>query len=334
MSSIAAPPTTSGELRRALYFEMLRVRRVEETIARRYSEQEMRCPVHLSIGQEGVAVGVAAALNPRDYAFSTHRAHAHYLAKGGNLVTFLAELYGKDAGCCAGRGGSMHLIDLEAGFLGATPIVGSSLPVGVGAAFGTAMRGEDRVTAVFFGDGATEEGVFSESLTFAALKKLPVLFVCENNMYSVYSPLAVRQAPTRDAVAIAKAHGAHAARGDGNDVELVRDLVAEAATRARCGGGPTFLELTTYRWLEHCGPNFDNDLGYRTPAEFEVWRERCPIARLERSMRERNEIDDEAISAIEREIATEIDAAFETAKMLPFPSRERLLVDEYADPLS
>lgn len=334
MSTVAAPSTTSGELRRALYFEMLRIRRVEETIARRYAEQEMRCPVHLSIGQEAVAVGVAAALDRRDYAFSTHRAHAHYLAKGGDLVAFLAEIYGKDAGCCAGRGGSMHLIDQSVGFLGATPIVGSSLPVGVGTAFGTAMRGEDRVTAVFFGDGATEEGVFSESLTFAALKSLPVLFVCENNFYSVYSPLSVRQAPQRDAVAIAKAHGVHAVRGDGNDVEFVRDIVAEAAARARCGGGPTFMELSTYRWLEHCGPNYDNDLGYRTVSEFEKWHDGCPIARLERSMRARNEIDDETIRRIEKEITGEIEAAFETAKALPFPSQERLLVDEYAEPLS
>ena len=168
----------------------------------------------------------------------------------------------------------------------------------------------------------------------SALKSLPVLFVCENNFYSVYSPLSVRQAPQRDAVAIAKAHGVHAVRGDGNDVEFVRDIVAEAAARARCGGGPTFMELSTYRWLEHCGPNYDNDLGYRTVSEFEKWHDGCPIARLERSMRARNEIDDETIRRIEKEITGEIEAAFETAKALPFPSQERLLVDEYAEPLS
>ena len=153
----------------------------------------VRCPVHLSIGQE--AFGRRRSPQAR-FAMSTHRSHAHYLAKGGDLNAFLAEIHGKDAGCCAGRGGSMHLIDLEANFLGATPIVGSSLPVGVGAAFGSSMRGEDRVTVVYFGDGATEEGVFSESLDFAALKKLPVIFVCENNLYSVYSPLP-RQARGR-----------------------------------------------------------------------------------------------------------------------------------------
>jgi TPP-dependent pyruvate/acetoin dehydrogenase alpha subunit len=320
-------------MRRALYYEMLRIRRIEESIARRYAEQEMRCPVHLSVGQEGVPVGVAAALRPSDYAFSTHRAHAHYLAKGGNLFTFLAELYGKEAGCCAGRGGSMHLIDLDAGFLGATPIVGSSLPVGVGAAFGTAMQSQDRVTAVFFGDGATEEGVFSESLTFAALVKAPVLFVCENNLYSVYSPLSVRQAANRDAVAIAEAHGVRSVRGDGNDPEFVRDVVAEAAERARRGDGPTFFEFATYRWLEHCGPGYDNDIGYRTPEEFEDWKKRCPLAALERKMREAGEVDDAGILVIEMQIAREIDAAFARAKAAPFPEHDQLLADEYAVPV-
>ena len=320
-------------MRRKLFYEMLRIRRIEEAIARRYAEQEMRCPVHLSVGQESVPVGVSAALQPSDYAFSTHRAHAHYLAKGGNLYPFLCELYGKEDGCCAGRGGSMHLVDLDAGFLGATPIVGSSLPVGVGAAFGTSMRGENRVTAVYFGDGATEEGVFSESLTFAALANLPVLFVCENNMYSVYSPLSVRQAASRDAVAIAEAHGVRAVRGDGNDPEFVRDVVAEAAKRARRGEGPTFFEFATYRWLEHCGPGYDNDIGYRTPEEFEDWKKRCPIATLERKMRESGEIDDAAMVVIEMQIAREIDVAFTRAKAAPFPGRDALLADEYAVPL-
>jgi pyruvate dehydrogenase E1 component alpha subunit len=327
---IAPPRTDPGQLRRALYAAMVRVRRVEEAIAARYADQEMRCPVHLSVGQEAVAVGVASGLEPRDYAFSTHRAHAHYLAKGGDLRAFLAEIHGKDDGCCAGRGGSMHVIDLAVNFLGATPIVGSSLPVGVGAAFGSVMQGDDRVTAIFFGDGSTEEGVFSEALNFAALKSLPVVFVCENNRYSVYSPLEVRQASDRDLVAIAAAHGVRALRDDGNDVERVRDLVRDPAALARAGGGPTFLELATYRWLEHCGPNWDNDLGYRTVEEFEFWRARCPIERLETAMRANGEIDDAAVAAIEADVAAEIDDAFAYARAAAFPAPERLLVDEYA----
>jgi pyruvate dehydrogenase E1 component alpha subunit len=331
---IAPSPSSSATDRRALYLAMLRIRRVEEAIAARYADQEMRCPVHLSIGQEGIAVGVCSALEARDYAFSTHRAHAHYLAKGGDLRAFLAEIHGKEAGCSAGRGGSMHVIDLAANFLGATPIVGSSLPVGVGAAFGTVMQGQDRVTAIFFGDGSTEEGVFSEALNFAALKSLPVLFVCENNKYSVYSPLEVRQAPKRDVVAIAQAQGVRALRDDGNDVERVRALTLEAVAIARAGEGPTFLELSTYRWLEHCGPNYDNDLGYRSVAEFEAWRRRCPIDRLRNTMLAAGEIDDATLEHAEAAIAAEIDDAFAFARSAPFPEPDRLLVDEYATDLA
>ena len=182
-----------ADIARQLYYQMLRIRMVEEAIADLYAQQDMRCPIHLCIGQEAVAVGVCAALAADDYVLSGHRSHGHYLAKGGNLPAMLAEFYGKVTGCCQGKGGSMHLVDLAAGFLGAVPIVGSTMPIAVGTALASVMRGESRVTAVFFGEGATEEGVFHESLNFAALQKLPVVFVCENNLYSVYSPLAVRQ---------------------------------------------------------------------------------------------------------------------------------------------
>ena len=176
-----------------LYREMVRIRIVEESIAEHYPEQEMRCPVHFSIGQEAVAVGVCVHLDPSDHVFSNHRSHGHYLAKGGDLKAMVAEIYGKEAGCSRGFGGSMHLLDLKHGFLGAAPIVGSTIPIAVGSALTATVKEEDRVTVVFLGDGATEEGVFSESLNFAALKQLPVVFVCENNLYSVYSPLSVSQ---------------------------------------------------------------------------------------------------------------------------------------------
>ncbi len=166
---------------------------VEEKIAKLYPEQEMRCPVHLCIGQEAICVGVCANLGPEDYVLSNHRSHGHYLAKGGDLKAMMAEIYGKVTGCCQGKGGSMHLVDLPSRFLGAVLIVGSTIPIAVGAALGTVMEGEQRVTVVFLGEGATEEGVFHESLNFAALKKLPVIFVCENNYFSVYPHLSVRQ---------------------------------------------------------------------------------------------------------------------------------------------
>jgi pyruvate dehydrogenase E1 component alpha subunit len=320
-----------AKLRRKLFFQMLRIRMVEESIAERYSEQEMRCPVHLSIGQEAVAVGVCSALEPDDYLMSTHRAHAHYLAKGGDLKRMLAEIYGKAAGCSSGKGGSMHLVDLSVNMLGSTPIVGSSLPVAVGTAFGSWLEGRKRVTAVFFGEGATEEGVFFESLNFAALKRLPVVFVCENNQYSVYSPMSVRQSPARDRILLAKAHGMEGLKGDGNDVEGVFRLAGEAVERARQGQGPTFVELDTYRWREHCGPNYDNHIGYRTEAEFLEWRKRCPVETYQaRLIREGNLSDQDVAEAIAA-IRQEISEAFDFAKSSLWPSEKSLLTNLYAD---
>jgi TPP-dependent pyruvate/acetoin dehydrogenase alpha subunit len=250
-----------------LYKGMLRIRLLEERIVELYPEQQMRCPVHICIGQEAVATAVCAHLKPTDYVVSSHRSHGHYVAKGGDLKAMMAEIYGKATGCCEGKGGSMHLLDLSVGYLGSTPIVGSTIPIGVGAAFGARMKGEERVTVVFFGEGATEEGVFHEAANFASLKKLPVVFVCENNLYSVYSPMSVRQPDGREVFNLAKGHGIESRQGDGNDVAEVYELAGEAVEKARRGGGPSFLEFKTYRWREHCGPNFDNDIGYRTEAE-------------------------------------------------------------------
>src|SRR3989338_9607744 len=183
----------SSKILLSLYRKLLLIRQTEEKIAEKYQEREMRCPVHLSIGQEAVAVGVCDNLKKEDIVYSNHRCHAHYLAKGGNLNRMIAEIYGKETGCAKGRGGSMHLIDLAAGFGGATPIVGNSVPIAVGAAFSNKLKGDKNIAVVFLGDGSTEEGVFHESLNFAILKKLPVLFVCENNLFSVYTNLSERQ---------------------------------------------------------------------------------------------------------------------------------------------
>lgn len=318
-------------LRRRLLFSMLRIRLVEEAVAERYAEQEMRCPVHLSIGQEAVAVGVCAALQAGDYLMSTHRAHAHYLAKGGSLKAMLAELYGRATGCSSGKGGSMHLVDLSVNMLGSTPIVGSSLPVAVGAAFGSWLKGERRVTAVFFGEGSTEEGVFFECLNFAALKKLPVLFVCENNLYSVYSPMSVRQSPERDRIGLAKAHGIAAERGDGNLVEDVYRMASRAVERARAGEGPVFLELDTYRWREHCGPNYDNHIGYRTEAEFLEWRKRCPIEQHTALLIREGLITLDDLATMTAAIQQEIRDAFDFAKASSWPPEEQMLKDLYAE---
>lgn len=318
---------------RRLYRAMLRIRLVEEGIADLYPEQQMRCPVHLCIGQEAVCAGVCDRLTPADLVMSTHRAHGHYLAKGGSLKAMLAEMYGKSTGCCGGMGGSMHLVDLDAGFLGATPIVASTIPIAVGAAFGSVMRRENRVVVAFFGEGATEEGVFHEALNFAALKKLPILFVCENNLYSVYSPLSVRQPAGRTVTALAQGHGIASWRGDGNDVLEVTRLTEEALERVRTTG-PAFVEFQTYRWREHCGPNYDNDLGYRTQAEFQHWRKLCPLERLHTRGLKEGIFSEAEIATWTDEIRSELAEAVRFAKASPFPASESLMQHVYAVPVS
>lgn len=315
-----------------LYRQILRIRLVEERIAETYSERQMRCPVHLCIGQEAVAVGVCSALTTNDYVFGGHRSHGHYLAKGGNLRAMIAEIYGKNPGCSSGKGGSMHLIDQACGFMGSAPIVGSTVAIATGAALASAMRGEDRVTVPFFGEGATEEGAFYESVNFAALKRLPIVYLCENNLYSVYSPLPVRQPSGRRLIEIARAMGVAAGAADGNDVLAVRELTQEAVRRARDGEGPTLLEFATYRWREHCGPNFDNDLGYRTEEEFLEWKNLCPIARMERRFLRDGVLSETEIEAFRREFSEEADAAIRFAKESPYPERDVLMQDIYAPP--
>ena len=319
-----------AELLKGLYYEMLRIRRVEEAIADLYPQQEMRCPVHLCIGQEAVAAGVCARLEGGDYVLSNHRSHGHFLAKGGSVAAMMAELYGKAGGCCGGKGGSMHLVDLSVGFLGATPIVGATIGIGVGAALGSVMRGEERVTVVFFGDAAVEEGVFHESVNFAVLKNLPVLFVCENNLYSVYSPLSVRQPEEREMPRLVEGHGIESHKGDGNDVLAVHALAGRAVEKARAGRGPTFIELETYRWREHCGPRYDNDLGYRTEEEFLQWKERCPLGRLKNDLLEQGVLTMGEIEGMERDIAVEIEGAVVFAKESPEPEAGELFKHVFA----
>lgn len=301
----------------SLYRSMLRIRRIEEAIAERYGAQEMRCPVHLSIGQEAVAVGVCAALNVDDGVFSSHRAHAHYLAKGGDLRAMIAEIYGLEDGCCRGVGGSMHIIDLAAGFLGAVPIVGATVPLAVGAAWAARLRNEDKVIVVFFGDGTFEEGVVHESINFAVLHKLPILFVCENNIYACYTRLSDRQ-PDRPIHGVAAAHGCQTFTTDGNDVQAVYDATRNAVASLREGGVPAFLECSTYRWREHCGPNLDDDLGYRPSGELADWESACPVNRIATILSGTSE-GASFVAEAEREVAAEIEAAFTAALASPLP---------------
>lgn len=317
---------------RALIYSMRRIRSVEEMIAERYSEQQIRCPTHLSIGQEGAAAAVGTALRHSDYAVSGHRAHAHYLAKGGDLRAMIAEIYGKATGCARGKGGSMHLVDESVGFMGSTAIVAGTVPVGVGLGYGLKLGGTDRLSCVFFGDAVVEAGVFFESLNFAVLKKLPVLFICENNLYSVYSPLSVRQPPGRKIHELAAAMGLPSQLCDGNDVQKAHEVTTAAVQAIRDGGGPQFIELSTYRWREHCGPMYDNSIGYRTEAEFLAWKGKDPIARFEDAVLSAGLLNASDIDTLQKGIDDEVKDAFAFAERSPFPPPSDAFTNLYASP--
>ena len=308
-----------SEFQISLLKKMKLVRFVEEGIAQRYHNGLMRCPTHLSIGQEASAVGVAAALTNEDLALSTHRAHAHYLAKGGDVNSMLAEIYGKAAGCCGGKGGSMHLIDRSVGFMGSTAIVGNSIPLGVGLGFSLKHKKSRNISVIFFGDGSTEEGAFYEAVNFAIIKKLPVLFVCENNLYSVYSPLSVRQPADRVIYKMVEALGIKAAIGDGNNVEESYNLAKNAIEYIHKYESPYFIELTTYRWREHCGPDYDNNIGYRTEDEFEEWKKKDPIKCYEETLLNSGILSEIEIEKMNQSIMDKVNDSFKFAEETPFP---------------
>lgn len=320
--------TAPEELLRA----MVHIRRVEEGLADVYrDEQEMRTPVHFSVGQEATAVGVCAALRRDDFVYAGHRCHAQYLAKGGDLTAMVAELYGRETGCSRGRGGSVHLVDTAAGFGAASAILGEMISVGTGAAWAFATTGRDQVVATFFGDGAAEEGVFHESLNFAAVRRVPVVFVCENNGYSLSSPLALRQPAGTRISDWADRYGMPSVRADGNDVVAVHAAATEAVRWCREGRGPYFLELATYRWREHVGPNSDDDLDHRSKAEVDSWKARCPIDRAVEGLRGRIPDIDLLRARWEAESDEELAAAVAAAKAAPFPLVEDLLAGAYGN---
>ncbi|MCS0639580.1 thiamine pyrophosphate-dependent dehydrogenase E1 component subunit alpha [Streptomyces sp. LP05-1] len=316
--------TTLDRLR--LVRGMVRIRCAEETLADLYrDEQLMRTPTHFSIGQEATSVGVCAAARRSDVVYSAHRSHAPYLAKGGDLTALVAELYGKETGCARGRGGSVHLVDQAAGFGGSSAILGEMIPVAVGAAWAFAMDGAPRVALTFFGDGASEEGVFHESLNFAALHRLPVVFVCENNRYSIASPLSARQPAGSSIWQRALGYGMRAGRIDGNDVFAVHDAARTAIESARAGGGPQLLELDTYRWREHVGPHWDEDGAYRTHAEVASWMERCPIRTAADALRAEVPAVDARIDDWRAEFTEDVHRAADLARAAAFPEVTDLL---------
>lgn len=297
----------------AVYENLLRIRMTEEAIAAAYGEQEMKCPVHLSIGQEAAAVGVAITLQKEDAGFSTHRCHSHYLAMGGDLNKMIAELYGKITGCAAGLGGSMHLIDESVGMMGASAIVGGSIPLAVGAALKFKLNKQPQVAVAFFGDGASEEGVFHESMNFAALHKLPVLFACENNFAATASPLEARRA-VDNIFEHGKVYGMPSVRVNGNKVSEVHKAALEAVAHARAGHGPSLIEARTYRWMKHVGPDEDINTGHRTPEELKQWQEKCPVKQFEKEALDNGWISEGEIAQIRGKIQKALEEAFEFAK--------------------
>jgi TPP-dependent pyruvate/acetoin dehydrogenase alpha subunit len=307
-----------------LYRCLYRIRRVEEEIARVYPTDKIKSPVHLSIGQEAVSVGVCEALEPRDVVYGTYRGHALYLARGGDLRQMIAELYGRATGCTHGKGGSMHLIAPERGMMGTSAVVGTTIANAVGHAYALRYRREEAIVASFFGDGATEEGVFAESLNFAVLKRLPILFVCENNQYAIHTHQSRRQGSLAICDRV-RAYGMPAERIDGDDLPDLVGRARDVVACVRAGEGPWFIEVMTYRWREHVGPGSDYHLGYRTEDEAAAWMANDPIRRLAETIA----LTDRAaiVATIEREVAD----AFAFAEASPFPGPEELMSDIFKE---
>ncbi|MFZ5869481.1 MAG: pyruvate dehydrogenase (acetyl-transferring) E1 component subunit alpha [Actinomycetota bacterium] len=292
---------------------MLRIRRFEERCVELYSAQRIREFMHLYIGEEAVAVGVCDALDPEDAVVSTYREHGHALARGLPMESLMAEMFGKVTGCSRGRGGSMHLFDVSRRFYGGNAIVGGGLPLAVGLALADRMRSQPHVTTCFFGDGAVAEGEFHESMNLAALWRLPVLLICENNLYAMGTALARHQAQT-DLALRAAAYGMVSWAVDGMDVDAVAAAARRAVGLVRSGAGPCFLELRTYRFRAHSMYDADR---YRDKAEIEAWKQRDPLPALASRLRAEDSLDDDAWDAMEAEVAREIDAAVDTAEAAP-----------------
>jgi TPP-dependent pyruvate/acetoin dehydrogenase alpha subunit len=306
----------------SLHQDLLKVRLTEETLAERYKQQEMRTPAHFGSGQEAVAVGVCHALRTDDVVYTHHRSHNHFLAKGGSTYELAAELYGRADGCSGGRGGSVHLTAPEVGFIASSAILGEMTAVAVGAALAFQMDKLDRVAVTFFGEGAMDEGSFYESANYAAVKKLPVLFVCENNLYATESPLHVRQAAGTDLCERVRSFKIDAKRIDGNDVLEVFQTTQGVVEKLRSGEGPYFLECMTYRWREHVGPHFDHDLKrtYRTREEVEDWIARCPVTRSRERLLKSGIATEAQLDNWQDEMQRKVNADIDRAREAPWPA--------------
>ena len=308
-----------------IYKTMVKIRRFEEKVIQLYADGEIPGFMHIYVGEEAVAGGICAALNKEDYITSTHRGHGHCIAKGGRIDLMMAELFGRKTGYCKGKGGSMHIADLDIGILGANGIVGGGLPIAAGTGAGIKYKGERKVCACFFGDGATNIGPFHEACNLASTWELPVIFVCENNQFAQATPQSEHQ-KIKDVARRAMAYDMPAVTVDGNDVVKVYEAADKAAEDARQGKGPTFIECKTYRWRGH----WEGDpQPYRTAEDVARWKEKCPIIRFKDYLVTNKISTEQILDKIEKEVARELEQAVEFARKSPLPDVQEAYSDVF-----
>jgi acetoin:2,6-dichlorophenolindophenol oxidoreductase subunit alpha len=314
-----------------MYRSMQRIRHFESKIRDLATANEIPGFVHVSLGEEASAAGICAALRKTDRITSTHRGHGHLIAKGGRLDKMMAEIYGKRSGYCKGKGGSMHIVDFSLGILGANGIVGAGLPIATGSALAAQVAGRDDVTACFFGDGASNEGTFHESLNLAAVWKLPVIFVCENNGFGEFTPMRTVTSVSDIAVR-ARAHDMPGVIVDGNDVLEVFKVASEAVARARAGEGPTLIECKTYRWEGHVVGEAAilGEYAYRSKEEVDSWKLKCPLIRFEKWCAENQKIDAGELKRIVAETEKELEEAIAFARASELPAASEVTDDVFA----
>jgi len=316
----------SKEFLQQLYRTMLRIRLFEESFIEPILNGDVHCPVHLYSGEEAISAGICSALSETDYIFGNHRSHCHFLAKGGSMAELASEIYCRETGCSRGRGGSMHIIDPDKGMMGSAPIVAGTISLALGAALAASIRKDNRVAVCFFGDGATGEGVLYESLNFAALKKLPIIFACENNLYATHMPVQACRVKN-NIYKIAEPFLIESHEIDGNDVLQVYEAGQKAVEECRKGEGPVFLEFLTYRFRGHVGPD-DNIQGTHTDIrpkqEVEEWRKKDPIIRFEKYLLENNVLSSDELEEISKEVEKEVEETHLFAKNSPYPHESEL----------
>jgi TPP-dependent pyruvate/acetoin dehydrogenase alpha subunit len=322
-----APASLAGISRdraHSMLRSMVLIRLCEERIADGVASGEIRCPCHLAIGQEAVAVGIAEHIRASDKCFGAHRSHAHYLALGGSVDRMMAEIHGKDTGCSRGMGGSMHLRDERIGLVGTVPIVGATIPMAVGAGLALKMDGGDGVAVAFFGDGATEEGAFHESMNLAASLPSPTVFVCEHNLFSSHLHISLRQ-PSSRVARYAEAHCVPHQTVDGNDLGAVLRASAEAVEHSRTSRHPYFLEFVTYRWRGHVGHREDIDVGVHRKDDLHLWKRRDPIRRCADALVAEQGLGPNELEAITADARAQVESAWEFAIRSPYPARSELI---------